>query len=211
MTYVDLYEAIRTIVRQSPDLAALGEPMTDGDELLDGEGLGVDVRGWLGARLPAVDRLERAVRSPDIKVSVMDAGRRRQLAADERGYRLSLAQGDLTGPAGEPRLYGNLVHREDLERFVAPATIELAVATGAPQPVADIATANPRQSIDFDTLLVFIKNHYATARSRGERTNREKAKTSAEEHFRRIIPAKAWRNAFSKAEIDNNNGRPRNP
>jgi hypothetical protein len=99
----------------------------------------------------------------------------------------------------------------DVERFVAPATIDLAVATGVPQPVADIATANPRQSIDFAALLVFIKNHYATARSRSERTNREKAKASAEKHFGRVIHAKAWRDAFSKAEISNNNGRPRNP
>jgi hypothetical protein len=42
-----------------------------------------------------------------------------------------------------------------------------------------------------------------------ERTNREKAKASAEKHFGRIIPAVAWRNAFAKAEIDNSNGRPR--
>jgi hypothetical protein len=83
----------------------------------------------------------------------------------------------------------------DVERFAAPTTIEPAVAT-----------ANLRQSIDFDALLAFIKNHYATA---NERTNREKAKASAEEHFGRIIPTVAWRNAFAKAEINNNSGRPR--
>jgi hypothetical protein len=101
--------------------------------------------------------------------------------------------------------------RADVERLVAPPAIEPAVATDAPQPVADIATANPRQSIDFDALLAFIKNHYAAARRHSERTNREKAKASAEKHLGRTIQTRAWRDAFAKAEINNNNGRPRNP
>jgi hypothetical protein len=96
---------------------------------------------------------------------------------------------------GTPVPHWLFVTKTSLVRFAAPATIEPAVAT-----------ANQRQSIDFDALLAFIKNHYATA---SERTNREKAKASAEKHFGRNIPAVAWRNAFAKAEIDNSNGRPR--
>jgi hypothetical protein len=113
MAYVDIYGALRLMVR-----------MTDGEDLgsewIGREGLGVDWRGWLGDFMPAADLLGQIILSEAVKVSVLDRGARRQLADDERGYRLDMARGELAGLGGEPRLCGVLICVEDLERFMEP-------------------------------------------------------------------------------------------
>jgi hypothetical protein len=113
MAYVDIYGALRLMVR-----------MTDGEDLgsewIGREGLGVDWRGWLGDFMPAADLLGQIILSEAVKVSVLDRGVRRQLADDERGYRLDMARGELASLGGESRLCGVLICVEDLERFMEP-------------------------------------------------------------------------------------------
>jgi hypothetical protein len=57
----------------------------------------------------------------------------------------------------------------------------------------------------------FLKRHYGDAQDRGETTNREKAKKAAENEFRAEIDWKTFYEAFRRAKIVNQGGRPKKP
>jgi hypothetical protein len=57
----------------------------------------------------------------------------------------------------------------------------------------------------------FLKRHYGDAQHRRETTNREKAKKAAENEFRAEIDWKTFHEAFRRAKIVNQGGRPKKP
>jgi hypothetical protein len=106
---VDIYKATRTIMRLMS-----GAPVTArfhdlvGDVVFD---LALMVLG-------------QAIGSPDVEMSVVDSGSRREIARYERGYRLNFWTGELSEPfvasAGRPPLRNLLICAGDLNRFVTP-------------------------------------------------------------------------------------------
>jgi hypothetical protein len=85
MAYVDIYKAVRIIMRARPG------------------GIGLDLsRLYLLANNPdfqsAVDCVAQAIESPGVEVSVVADGKRRDIADYERSYRFDFWKGELTDP-----------------------------------------------------------------------------------------------------------------
>jgi hypothetical protein len=81
-----------------------------------------------------------------------------------------------------------------------------------PDPERPAATATQKFGHDPDTIALlasYIGTHYADAKHNGFRTNRDKARKSAEHHFRKSILEKTFREAMRLAKVKNTGGRPR--
>jgi hypothetical protein len=132
VSQVDIYEATRIAMRLMS-----GAPVTARLQDLVG-----DVVFDL-----AIVALGQAIDSPDVAVSVVDGGKRREIASYERSYRLNFWKGELSDPffgSRLPPLCGLMIDVDGLTRFVAPPrTIEPA----APE-MAIVAKPRRREGAD---------------------------------------------------------------
>jgi chloramphenicol 3-O-phosphotransferase len=119
MTYVNLYEAVRTIARTLPGGDELAPALTDGC-------IKRGAVAFLGHELVlifqrAAGLLEQAIRDRAVNVTIVADGARRLIADDERSFRLELRDAMLVVPFGhspQPPLRDLLICAEDLKRKV---------------------------------------------------------------------------------------------